>query len=112
MSHEPELQLQPVRMPPRPPRPPAPPRLGGGGFGAGGGDRPRRPRPPSPSPPPPFNLTRFVREVRTELRRTSWPVRDEVTNWAAVALWVVLVTIALALLFDLFAAAALNWMRP
>ena len=76
------------------------------------GPGPRRPPPLLPEPAPRFNLIEFVRGARTELSKACWPLRGEVSNWASVATWVILVTIALALLFDLFAAAALDWLRP
>ncbi|MGI9604544.1 MAG: preprotein translocase subunit SecE [Acidimicrobiales bacterium] len=77
----------------------------GGDDGDGGGKR-KRDAPPVEARTSP---TQFAREVRSELRKVSWPTRTEVINYSVVVLFTVIVlTVFIGLLDWLFSVSVLK----
>jgi len=70
----------PARTRPQPPRPQPRPASGGGG--------------------PVKRTTKFLGEVRAELRKVAWPTRDEVQNYSVVVFISLVVIIALIFVLD------------
>ena len=77
----------------------------GGASGDGGGKRRREPVATEERTGP----RQFAREVRSELRKVSWPTRAEVINYSLVVFFTVLVlTVLIAVLDWLFSSSLLK----
>ncbi len=93
---------------------------GGSGSGsrvttsdAGGGDDGKRKRQAAAEPVERTSPMQFMREVRSELRKVSWPTRAEVINYSIVVLVTVIVlTIMIGLLDWAFSSSILELFRP
>ena len=69
-----------------------------GGAGDGGGRRRRE----VPTAEERTSPTQFAREVRSELRKVSWPTRSEVINYSLVVFFTVVVLTVLIGILDWF----------
>ena len=81
----------------------------GGASGDGGGSGGRTP-PPADERTSPLE---FAREVRSEIRKVSWPTRAEVINYSLVVFFTVIVLTALIGSLDwLFSISILELFKP
>lgn len=63
----------------------------------------------APSKPALWNkLTKFIREVRTEMRKVSWPNRQELITYTIVVLVTVVIVAAFTGLVDVIVSGFLN----
>jgi preprotein translocase SecE subunit len=53
---------------------------------------------------------RFLREVQIELKKTSWPTRNELTKSVAVVLMTVVVVAAVLLVYDAVTGKVMQWL--
>lgn len=80
--------------------------------GEGGGDSPRRKREPAAAAERTGPI-QFGREVRTELRKVSWPTRAEVINYSIVVLvTVIILTMFIGAIDWLFSTFVLELFEP
>lgn len=76
-----------------------------GGAGGGGGKRRRE----APSVEERTSPTQFAREVRSEMRKVSWPTRTEVINYSLVVFFtVVVLTVLIGVLDWVFSISILK----
>lgn len=76
-----------------------------GGAGDGGGKRRRE----APAVEERTSPTQFAREVRSEMRKVSWPTRTEVINYSLVVFFtVVVLTVLIGLLDWVFSISILK----
>ena len=79
---------------------------GAGGAGGGGGGKRRRETPTAEERTSP---TQFAREVRSEMRKVSWPTRTEVINYSLVVFFtVVVLTVLIGVLDWVFSISILK----
>ena len=84
-------------------------RVTSAGGGDGGGGRKREPATAEERTSP----LQFLREVRSELRKVSWPSRAEVINYSFVVLFTVItLTVFVGLLDWLFSLSILELFKP
>ena len=84
-------------------------RVTSAGGGDGGGGRKREPVSAEERTSP----LQFLREVRSELRKVSWPSRAEVVNYSLVVLFTVItLTVLVGLLDWLFSVSILELFKP
>ncbi len=76
---------------------------------SGGGEGKSSRRRDVPTPEERTSPTQFAREVRSELRKVSWPTRSEVINYSLVVFFTVIVLTALIGVLDwLFSVSILK----
>ncbi|MCO4836019.1 MAG: preprotein translocase subunit SecE [Acidimicrobiaceae bacterium] len=80
--------------------------------GGEGGDTPKRKREPAPTQERTSPI-QFGREVRSELRKVSWPNRTEVINYSLVVLFTVIVlTLFIGAMDWVFSSFVLELFEP
>lgn len=62
-----------------------------------------------PTIKPPGRLKRFLREVMTELKKTNWPSRDELTKFTVVVMVTIIVVAVLLFVYDTVAAHVMQY---